>query len=332
MRAIQFWACVLLLTVPWGAAFSGDDLPTVDEVRQHLREWRQDFVAFRIRYENSQPPFATRFWDFLMTDTHNYVDIEEIYRPNKDATKQAKGGNGKFRFQAGYTSADQGKTWKLTSLREDVRTSSNVGVAKIVTPLYLLLDQYHGRWMDEYYFSDNDVRITGRETIEGESCIVLDVTYKRQGMASGNGSKVWLAENKDYLIKKVSPNPGPPTGYRDADYLCLEYRKVEKHWYPYSGQLLLPPDQSFWKTVVFEVNPVIHSQTFQAPSHAGLVNPVSRPVERSTEQAGEMQRIKPARPLPPARPDDRMVPILVAILLFVGGAGLIGWWKLRTSN
>ena len=119
--------------------------------------------------------------------------------------------------------------------------------------------------MDEYYLSENIIKVVGRESVDNESCVVLDVTYMRNGEADGNGSRVWLAEEKGFLIKKVTPNEGPPTGRRDADYLCEEFRQVEKHWSPYRGQFLLPPDNSAWKVLSFEINPPLTRDVFRPP-------------------------------------------------------------------
>lgn len=307
----------------------GQDLPTIEELRQRLKDWRQDLVVFRIRYEEGEVEGnwgGKRFREFIMTDSHGYLDSEEWFWPDKSPTKKVSGGNANGRFIANYVSPDDGKSWKLSSVQEIRRSNSRVGSALQVTPLAVLLEPHSGLWMDEYYFSENDVKVTAREDVEGETCIVLDVTYMRDGEIDGNGSRVWLAENKDFLIKKLMPNDGRPTGRRDAEFLCTEFKLAGDKWYPSQGTLLLPPEQSFWKVVAFEVNPKINARLFQVPSTKGLV-------ARSLQQPGTTATSSDGiAATPDATPRDNKVLFLSGLGLLVFVLGLSLWWKLNRSH
>jgi len=233
-------ACVLAFG--WGAAAPGDDLPTVEQIRQSLRDWRRDFVVFRIRYQVGTGAGTHQIRDFLMTDSHDFLDVTENNRPDGDKplahvfeggnvevlrklagpnwrealTREVKGGNSEVRFYANYRCTSDGK-WFLTGVNEMPRGTANVGTNWTLTPLYRLFDPYYGRWMDEFYFNENAVEVLEREVIEGEPCVKLSVTYLRNGEVDGLGSMLWLAEEKNYLIKRIAPNPGESNGRRDVD-------------------------------------------------------------------------------------------------------------------
>lgn len=308
----------------------GDELPTVEAVRQHLREWRQDFVVFRIRYEVGEAGSSAReVRDFTMTDTRNYTDASDWFFPDKTPTRDVRGGNSNLRFKAGYTSPDDGQTWTLNTLREDDRKTSNIGSAKILTPMLLLFDPYYGHWMDEYLFSKHDVQVLGREVVGGESCIALNVAYKDENGVDGNGSKIWLAENKSFLVKQITPNEGPPTGRLDPNYLCEQFRQHEGRWYPDHGTLLLAPEQSQWKVIAFEQNPIIKPERFRPPSKSGLVARSGRKVSPKIHSS-EAPNVTG---LPDAVPNGIGPALKTGLaVLVLGFIALIAWWKSKTAS
>lgn len=316
-----------------GRAVHGDELPTAEDVRQRFREWRRDLVAFRMRYEIGEVAGAwegKQFREFLMTDSHDYLDIEETFWPDKAPTRDVRGGNAESRFVANYVSTDIGGSWKLVSLREDRRLNSRIGSAKQLAPLTVMLHPHSGLWMDEDYFTEHEVKVVSREEIDGESCIVLDVSYQRDGGIDGNGSRIWVAENKGFLVKKLTPNQGPPEGRRDADYLCTEFRQVEGIWYPAQGFLLLPPEQSFWTVTLFEVNPPIEAEKFLAPSKAGLVARTRVPVASETAASRVNRDRIPV--VPDATPRDSNTYVLRGIGILICMLGLSGWWFVNRSS
>lgn len=325
-------ACLALIVIVCSSSSAtadsnNDELPTVEEVRQHLYQWRKDLVVFRIRYQVTYPMSVYRtVRDFLMTDGHDYVDSYEVFAKDKAPEKTVKGGNGAMRFQARYLSPLNQEKWQLASVGEEARITTKVGSTRIVTPLYVMLDAHSGRWMDDECFSVNDVKIRGREVIDGERCIVLEVQYYEEGKVDGKGSKIWLAEDKDFLIKKITPNAGQPTGRVDGDYLCTEYRKLGRRWYPHKGKILLPPDGASWEVLDFQENPAVTRETFLPPSSKGLIPVRPRRADKSPTSSVNQQG------LPDATPSSRTGWFFSTFMLVVGCVGLVVWWRLNNSR
>ena len=307
---------LLIVGLSHAAVAVSDELPTLDQVRGRLEYWRKNLVAFRFRYESRSPrtDFA-RVRELVLTDRHHYLYSGEVLDPSEPSTRVVSGGNDRERFVGSYKGTADRKAWTLSGLNLEPRTSTTIGSGYVFTPLYLLLHPHSGLWMDEYYFADNKLRITGREVVDGESCIVVDVEYYDKGKVDGNGSTLWLAEEKDFLIKKVQPKPGPPTGYLDMDYVCTEFRKVDGQWFPFRGTNLLPPEQYNWNVLSLEVNPTLSPQIFAAPSPAGLIRKRSSAGPTPETAVG---KAPPAGSAPPsARATHSMTPLLVIGLLIV---------------
>ena len=324
--AYFLWAVSLVIQSTFAA-----DLPSAEEVRQRLKERRLDRVAFRIRYQSGDAEGqwgGKKFREFLMTDSHDYLDTEETFWPDKPPPKKVSGGNATARFIANYVSPDDGNSWQLVSLHELPRLNSGIGSALKVVPFSVMLDPISGLWMDEYYFSENNVRVTAREDVDGESCIVLDVTYMLDGKVDGNGSRLWLAENKDFMIKKLMPNDGPPTGRRDAEYLCTEFKMAGGKWYPSQGLLFLPPEQAFWRVIDFEVNPRIDAKLFIAPSRTGLVARLRQPEPGMPTEPNSTAIAE----IPDATPRDNTVFLLGGLGTLICILGLGASWKLGRSR
>ena len=324
MRTIVVGAVLMLVAVPCFA--TTQELPTVDEIRSHLRQWRESLGTFRIHYQIKSADSDTQSTtdrDYLLTESHDYLDVEVTSGGwgNPPPRKVISGGNSEKSFNARYSTADDGKTWHHDSLHEDPRHAGRTKLLNPLTQLWLLFDHKSERWLDEYYFDDHRVTVSGRELVDGESCVVLDVTYVYNGEVDGQGARIWLAEDKNFLIKKVTPNPSLHTGRLDADYLCEEFRKTGDHWYPYRGQFLLPPDDSHWEVLDFEVNPPVTEEMFEAPPMIGMISG---------------RRFKPPivnhQPVETAEPQNSLVTRVAGVLVFVGCLGILAWWNTRRSE
>lgn len=261
---------LLLLLVPWGlssgAPLPGDELPTVEELRAHLRDYHKNFVTFRVRYRVEWPTVGiTKYHDFLMTDTKDYRVSEERIYPDKPAIKSVRGGNSQIRFQAGYNMPDKEKGWVLRSIHTEPRGAMTIGEMMAVQPFYLMIRVHPGKWFDEYRFY-HDVIIHGKETIDDESCIKVEVNLKDEGRVkheSRVGEYIWFAPEKDFLIKKITPIKGKT--YSGGHYYCYEYRHDGERWYPFRGIIGQEPDGNKWEVVLFEVNKPVPVDTFLAP-------------------------------------------------------------------
>ena len=319
MRTIVVGAVLMLVAVPCVA--TAQELPTVDEIRSQLRQWREGLGTFRIHYrETFANPDASFTRDFLASGIHNYRDTYIVVRgfSYSPPRKFAFWTNSEMSVLSLYSSADNGKMWK-----QDARTEQPIGTWKVkspLLPLYLMFDTLQRKWLDEYYFDDHRVTVSGRELVDGESCVVLDVTYVYNGDVDGQGSRIWLAEDKNFLIKKVTPNPSLHTGRLDADYLCEEFRKTGDHWYPYRGQFLLPPDDSHWEVLAFEVNPPVTEEMFEPPPMIGVIS------GRRAEPP-----IVNHQPVETAEPQSSLITRVAGVLVFVGCLGILVWWNAKRS-
>lgn len=299
MKIIRLVLVFVVLNLQGATPARSDELPTIEDVRQHLHEWRKDLVVFRLRFEITHHSTTYRTVYELLTDSQNFVRSEEVFAPDEKPKSKVHYGTG------------------------------IVKSATIITPFYLLLDN-SGRWMDDYYFSENELIIGGREVVEEENCIVLDVQYKEQGKVSGNGSKVWLAENKDFLIKKITPNEGPPTGRRDSDYLCTEYRRLGRRWYPYKGQIGPSPDENYWEVVKFEENPAITREMLLPVPKAGP-NAGKRKSARRTSSTGD-QKSSSMLDLPVGEESSATSSILTAVMFIAAALGIFACWRSMASK
>lgn len=269
MKMLRLAFVLLLFRSPTAFAEALDALPSVDQVRQHLNDWRKDFAAFRIRYQVKPPDGSRRIVrDFLMTRTGDYLDADE----SLPCRRVVKGGNARVQFEARYSSRHENESFSLYSVEEEVRRANSLGSSLSICPIYLLLDARSGRWMDDYGFSEWDVQVVGREFVDDESCLVLNLHYLQNEEDLGHGSRVWLAEEKDFLIKKVMPYDEEPSGGWDQEYLCSEYRQFGHRWYPHSGRMYRPEDHFYWEVLEFEGNPTTIPEMFVPPPNHHLIN------------------------------------------------------------
>ncbi|MEW4527005.1 hypothetical protein [Maioricimonas sp. JC845] len=310
-----------------GAAMADDELPTPEEIRDHLYEWRKDFVVFRVGYDIASPGSSIRMHrEFLLTDTRDYLDIVEWHGRSERPYREVAGGNAAMRFNARYVQDESGKTWSLSSLGTSERTASNVGAGLILQVFWPLVDVYSGRWLDETLL-DHDVTVRDGGVIDGEECVLVEVVYRNEDKFSGD--RFWLAKNRDWLPRRTEPMDGSLV--RNAHYFCDEYRRHAGRWYPARGRLGQEPDVQHWEVTRFEVNPELTGNEFVPPDDTELRKEIAA---RSREQAATRRPVPAAErePVPVAQPYSVDVKTISIGLLVLGGIVLIAaWWSRRTA-
>ncbi|MEW4527004.1 hypothetical protein [Maioricimonas sp. JC845] len=310
-----------------GAAMADDELPTPEEIRDHLYEWRKDIVVFRIGYETTWPESDVRkLREFLMTDSKEYVDIEEMYGLGEGPTRTVRGGDLATRFRASYRQESGGEGWRLTGLSTKERKSALVNSGMAVVPLRPLLNVNSGRWLDETLL-DHDVTVRDGGVIDGEECVLVDIVFTDEEKFSG--WHVWLAKNKGWLPKQMTRMEG--SYLKPLRYLCEEYRHDGERWYPYRGQIGESPDNAYWEVTRFEVNPELTGNEFVPPDDTELQKEIAA---RSREQAATRRPVPAAErePVPVAQPYSVDVKKISIGLLVLGGIVLIAaWWSRRTA-
>lgn len=268
---MRIWPKLLiLLSISWSLTastpLSAEDLPTVEELREHLRDYHKNFVTFRVRYRVEWPTVGiTKYHGLLMTDIKNYIVTQEWFYPDKPASKFVSGGDPLVSFRAGYKLFDDKKGWELQSVKTERRSPGIIHSSMIFQPFYLLLKPNKGLWFDEYRF-EHEIRVLGEETIDGEPCIKVEVNLKDEPRVNHEtpvGEHIWFARDKGYLIKQVVPIKGK--AYSGAHYFCHEYRQYKDHWYPFRGQIGLEPDDNKWEVVEFKINELLPVKTFMPP-------------------------------------------------------------------
>ena len=310
-----------------GAAVADDELPTPEEIRDHLYEWRKDFVVFRVGYDIASPGSSIRMHrEFLLTDTRDYLDIVEWHGRSERPYREVAGGNAAMRFNARYVQDESGKTWSLSSLGTSERTASNVGAGLILQVFWPLVDAHSGRWLDETLL-DHDVTVRDGGVIDGEECVLVDIVFTDEEKFSG--WHVWLAKNKGWLPKQMTRMEG--SYLKPLRYLCEEYRHDGERWYPYRGQIGESPDNAYWEVTRFEVNPELTGNEFVPPDDTELQKEIAA---RSREQAATRRPVPAAErePVPVAQPYSVDVKKISIGLLVLGGIVLIAaWWSRRTA-
>jgi hypothetical protein len=321
---------LLLLLAPWGlsagAPLPGDELPTVEELRGHLKKWHADVVVFQIRYKNTWPDSdIVSYREFLMTDTKEYLDTEEWFGLEESPSKSINGGNENTRFYTKYAWNAETKDWELKSVMAMDRLTSNVGASVIVKPFYLMLDSQRGEWAADRLLK-NDVTIQGEEIVDGERCIKVEVILtEEKGRA---GMQIWFAPEKDYLIKKILPIREKGASYRAAEYLCEDFRFDGTRWYPFRGQIGLPPDNSFWEVEQLVINPRVRPSMFIAPPHPKRTRDHPDHAHQTGLQSQSNENLT-GPPLPEALPSTTNYTLLFGGLAGLSFLAAIGWWRMN---
>lgn len=311
--------------------FASDSLPTLLEIQNHLRRWHEDFVNFRVVYENTWPgtPIIKRR-EYLMTDTKEYLEVEDWFgrtdRPKP--FREVRGGNQQSRFRAQYELNEQSREWELTGVTKEPRKSSNVGSSLILQPLGPLFHVHSGTWLDDTIL-DHEVTVKPGGVIDGEECVLLEIVYKNE--QSFAGDQIWLAVNKGYLPKKTKPLKSEVL--KNLPYYCDSFTFDGVRWQPLRGRIGDDPDVNHWNVTRFEVNSKISPSDFRAPDDSHLE--ASRKERRRTSQR-ETSPLQPdalrGQKPPTARPREWSVSFWAMMLfLFSACIGVAAFWKSRRA-
>jgi hypothetical protein len=322
--------CVLLCTCllqPQVRA-AEEDLPTINEIIEGFRTWRQRIVTLDLEYEQSWPkaPEVTTSirYHLLLTDQANFAYTTDELKAGELVARRIAGADSGTRFEA--TLSPEGGDLVVRSVHSYPRHNMNL-IPQAFFPLYFSIRAATGEWMDELLTKVGGT-VEGIEMIGETRCVVVRIpcVYEKDREA-GAGDRVWLDIERNFFVRRAREIEVPGSSYRGFRYDCHEMQQLHPDLhFPLSGTFgyHADTDATHWKVTRVVLNAPLPDSLFAPP-----VKPRAAPKRSSSSQRHVAGVQLPATGPPPPVASRPAVSWILPTLVLISGLLLISAILLR---